>query len=150
MIRGGSLRGVLVDAPVVSLEAKYPDTILDYTVDIPDAIDREQDFIASVTAAASPSGDGELVLSGLSVADLGLTLTTSAGQPGRVYTIKFIVAMLNGRVFPFVVSQLVSPVLPTDQPQAVPSFEFGATIIWNFAQSLDFSDPRNSGYLAGF
>jgi hypothetical protein len=142
---GGSLRGVLIDAPIIVLPAKFPDAMLDYTIEIPAAIDPTVDFIASVALAVKPSGAGEMQISSLTVADDSLTYTASGGQPGRYHTLKFIVTMTDGRVFPFIGLQVITPVSPWDQAPRPPSWGFGAVLTWVFAPSLVFTQPRNTG-----
>lgn len=124
--------------------SKLPDAILDYTLDIGAAIDPAVDFIVSATAAVAPSGAGEMQPSNLRVAGACLTLTMTGGQPGRTYTVKFIVPMTDNRIFEFLVRQYVPPLLPEDLPQAIPDPGFGPPATWSFGPSLDFSQPRNS------
>jgi len=143
----GSMRGVMVDAPILPIDAKFPGTTLDFTINIPCAIDPAQDFIQSVSLACAPSGAGEMQISGLTVAGYALTFTASGGQPGRAYRLKCLGAMTNGRVFEFVAEQHITPELPDDQPQPAPSRGFGTPITWAFAPSLNFSLSRNSSLM---
>lgn len=141
---GGSLRGVLMDAPTISIAPKFPDAVLDFTLDIPFAIDPTEDFIASVTLEMRPSGTGEMTISNLTVANDSLTYTASGGQPGRAQRLKFIVTMTDGRIFPFIGEQKITPVDPTDQAQPIAGDVFGPPLTWVFAPGLNFTQPRNA------
>lgn len=138
-------RGVVDDAPLLAIPAKFPDAALDFTIDITASIDTSVDFIASASLVCAPSGAGEMQISNLSVAGDGVTYTASGGQPGRWYTLKLVVTMSDGRVFAFVGAQPVSPVLVTDQPPPTPpSVGFGTAIIWTYQPGLNFTLVRNS------
>jgi len=126
--------------------AKQQDASLSYSLDITAAVNPTEDFVFFVQASVAPSGAGELVLSGLELDELVLTLTTTAGQQGRIYTIKFDVTMGDGRLYTFLVYQGVPPGLrgyPTPPP---PTPGFSTPIVINApAPSLDFSKSVNSG-----
>jgi hypothetical protein len=119
---------------------------LDYSLDISAAVDPAQDFIFFAQASVAPSGLGELALSDLQMSELTLTLTTTGGQPGRIYTIKLDVTMGDGRVYEFLVYQGTPPGLrgfPTPPP---PTPGFSTPIQVNRpAPSLNFSKSTNSG-----
>ena len=141
---GGSLRGVVIDAPLLILPSKYPDAGLDYAIDITLAIDPAVDFVSSISVQVAPSGLGEMRISGLSLVGDVVTVIATGGQPGRHYRLKYIVAMTDGRVFAFVALQPVTPVLPWDQAQPIPSRGFGTAIVWTWTPTLNFSISRNS------
>jgi hypothetical protein len=140
----GATRGVGIDAEILLLAPKFPDGSLDYTIAIDCVIDPRVDLIASLTLACAPSGTGEMQISDLIVRGDTLAFTATGGQPGRRHTLKYVVTMTDGRVFPFVRRQNVTPVLPTDQAQAIPSQDFGAALTWTFRPSLNFTEPRNA------
>ena len=148
------MRGVITDAPIVPIPAKFPDAVLDFAVDIPDAIDPAIDFPASASLRCAPSGAGEMQISGLTVINNQLTYTASGGQPGRRYRLKFVVPMTDRRTFTWVGEQPITPVLSTDQAQPIPSPDFGTAIYWTFVPCMmDFTNIQNSGYaavIAGF
>jgi hypothetical protein len=121
---------------------------LDYSLDISCAINPEYDIISTVTAACAPSGAGEMQISNLQFAGDVLTLTTSGGQPGRIYTVMFIVTMFDGRVFEFLVYQGVPPGLPGYLVPVPPSPGFGQAITTVSYASFDFTNPLNSGYIS--
>jgi hypothetical protein len=52
--------------------------------------------IAQIEATITPSGTGELSISAVSVTGQTIDLTLNNGQPGRVYTINFVVTMSDG------------------------------------------------------
>lgn len=128
--------------------AKLPGAVLDYSLDIGAAIDPETDFIASVSLAVAPSGSGEMQPSNLTVSGLVITATMSGGQPTRVYSVRIIVTMTDGQAFEFLVEQGVRALLSTDVPQIAPVPGFGAPIVWTYLPSMDFTNLRNSAYLA--
>lgn len=125
----GSMRGQIDDAPIVPIYAKFPDTVREYTVTLPAWAEIGTELIASATLACAPSGSGEMQISGLTIENNELTYTASGGQPGRWYSLKFLVTMTDGTVFSFIGTQPVTPVLPTDQPtQVPPNAGFGTPI----------------------
>ena len=140
-------RGITVDVPVVMLPARYPDAALDYAVDISNAIDPLTDFPVSASVWVAPSGAGEMTIARFTVSGGELVIVPAGGQPGRTYTLKFEVTMIDGRVFPFIAGQRVTALLAADVPQTAPSPEFGSAVSWTFSPSLDFSNPLNTAWL---
>lgn len=130
-------------APIIPIEAKFVDAVLDFTIDLSCAIDPTVDFPASASLACAPSGAGEMAISALSVVDDAVTYTAAGGQPGRLYRLKLIVSMTDGRVFVFEGEQPVLGYLPSDRPQTNFTIGFGDAITWT-------APPRgNFLYLAG-
>jgi hypothetical protein len=127
---------------------KSQSATLDYSLDISSAIDPAVDIIQTVSAAIAPSGASEVGGSNLMVSDDAVTLTMSAGQPGRIYTVSFIVTMVDGRIFEFFVYQGVPPGLPGYPVVPPPNPGFGTPLIWVAAPGFDFRSPNNSGYIA--
>jgi hypothetical protein len=119
-----------------------------YALDISSQINLDADLIASASAVAAPSGSGELQTSDLIVSGDTLYLTTSAGQPSRVYSIQFTVTMTDGQIYVFIVYQGVPPGLPGYAIPVPPSPGFGTPVTWIWNASFDFSNPLNSGYIA--
>jgi hypothetical protein len=107
---------------------KFPGAILDWGLDISQAIDPGADFILSATVQVAPSGNGELSIDAFGVFGYVLSVTLSSGQPRRDYTLKFTVTMTDGRVFVFVATLCVIPVLPSDIPPLAPSNGFGPPV----------------------
>lgn len=103
----------------------------DYALDITAAIDPTTDIITEVSASIAPSGSGELVGANLLVSGDVLILTTSAGQPSRVYTIQFVVTMADGRVYDFFVYQGIPPGLPGYIIPPAPTPGFGTAVTWS-------------------
>lgn len=125
--------------------AKPQDASLDYALDITATIDPEEDHIIQVAASVAPSGAGELVLSNLAMVGDVLTLTTSGGAQGRVYVVKFLVTMANGRVYTFFVYQGVPPGLPGFPTPLAPTPGYSTPIVINRpVPRLDFSQAINS------
>ncbi|HEY8685970.1 MAG TPA: hypothetical protein VIO57_10230 [Chloroflexota bacterium] len=138
-------RGVVDNAPMLPILAKFPDATLDFTIDITAAIDTTVDFIASASLVCAPSGTGEMQISNLQVAGDSVTYTAAGGQPGRWYTLKLLVTMSDARVYTFLGTQPITPVLPTDQPSPTPpSAGFGSAITWAYLPSLVFTQVRNT------
>lgn len=115
---------------------KYPYSVLDYTLDITSSVDVINDVIASVACSIAPSGLSELIATDLQFSTpivvgqkkMFLTVTLSGGQPGRIYRIRFIVTMTDGRIFEFIVMQELVPELPAQFPTTPPSRGFGTPI----------------------
>lgn len=142
------LYGIPFEAPIVPLESRFVGSSLDWTLTIPCAIDPAVDFIQSASLTVAPSGTGELVIANLTISGDEMTWTASGGQPGRLYTFKALVTMTNDRVFEFGMAQLTTRLLVTDAAQPIPSAGFGAPIVWTYLPSMDFTNLRNSAYLA--
>jgi len=121
---------------------------LDYALDISSAIDPAVDIIQTVSTAIAPSGTGEMIGSNLMVNEDLLILTTSAGQPGRIYTTNFTVTMIDGRIFNFPVYQGVPPGLGGYPPMPPPNPGYGPVLTWVAPPGFDFRNPNNSGYIA--
>lgn len=138
-----------VDAPIVPVGPKWPDTAFDFTVLVPSGFDPTVDFIASVTLACAPSGAGEMQVSNFTAVRGGLSYTATGGQPGRVYRLKFSIALIGGGVFSFLAVQSVSSPLRGDQAQAAPSPGFGTPITADLGTLVNNGGVINSDY-AGF
>ena len=106
---------------------------LDYTFDISTAIAVGSDIVSNLSVQIAPSGAGEMVASNLSVNGTLATITVTGGQPTRIYTILFAATMTDGRVYYFVVNQMVAAVFVTDQAPAPPSTGYGSTMTWTYA-----------------
>jgi hypothetical protein len=87
--------------------------------------------LQSLTAAAAPSGTGELVLVALSVTGSVLTLDLTGGQPTRTYTVLFTATLRDGETLQWLVRQNVNAVLPTDAAADPPSWGFGSAVTWS-------------------
>ena len=116
--------------------AKYIQEKLDFQLDISGSIDLNSDRIATVTASAAPSGDGELAISGLKANNNVISLVTAIGQPSRVYTIKFVARMTDARVYEFIVHQAI-PLELDGYPIPLPPFPgFGPELVFTAQQGV--------------
>lgn len=116
--------------------AKYKGETRDFSLDISHAIDPNADRFETVTAACAPSGDGELVLSNLFAVGFVITLTTSVGQPTRIYDILLTITMTNNRIYEFLVNQAIPQAGPSFQVPMSPNPGFGPAIIWTADQGV--------------
>lgn len=125
---------------------ELPEGSLDYSLDITDSIDPAVDFVQSATVAVAPSGTGELIASGFVISTpmidglqhTILTVTLTGGQPRRKYITKFLVTMVDGRVFPFLVYLIIPSVLEGRLLTVPPSADFSSPISSTFTP-----DPAN-------
>jgi hypothetical protein len=137
----GSLRGVPVLRDPIWLRPKLPAEIVAYQVAI---VPSDAAVLANLSAAAAPSGTGELAVEAVQFGGGNATLTLAAGQPSRFYTILLTANRADGLVSDYVLNMTMGAVLPTDQAGAPPSAGFGAAATWTYTPSLNFSVPRNS------
>jgi hypothetical protein len=145
----GSLRGVIVDQEPVVLRPKLPSAVMASTISLVDVISPAGAYPVSATIACAPSGSGEMTISGFAVEEGdSFVVTTSGGQPGRVYTLLFNGVMSDGQTLALVLTQQVTPVRDWDQATEPPSWGFGTAQSWDFLPTLDFSNLANSGYIA--
>lgn len=120
---------------------------LTYALDISAEINTETDVIQTVEAMIAPSGAGEEQGANLDVSGDVLTLTLSAGQPTRIYTILFTVTMVDANVYQFLVYQGIPPGLPGYPVQPPPNPGYGTALTWVAPPGFDFRNPNNSGYI---
>ena len=120
--------GTVTQAEPVWIGPKRVRENLDYTVDISNDVDTTYDTITGVTGQVAPSGSGELTLTQITVVGFLITVFLSGGQPSRTYTIPLVVTMSNNRVYEFERKVTITPDLPTDQPQLVPSAGYGSIV----------------------
>lgn len=108
-----------------------PGTNRVYSFDLDDAA-QVDDAPAIAAFAISPSGDGELQATDLSVVGYQLLVQLTGGQPGREYHTAVTVTGLSGRIYQYEISILVSDSLliapPCAPPPPVPGF--GTVISW--------------------
>ena len=110
-----------------------PGADLDYT-DALDAVQAQGDSVAVASLAIEPSGTGERQAIDLSINGYTLTAQFTGGVPGRVYRNQITITGVSGRVWQWVISQVVStaaalpPVCPVP-PALVPGF--GTAITWS-------------------
>jgi len=121
---------------------------LNYALDISCAINIEYDIISQVSASCAPSGAGEMTISDLQFQGDILTITTSGGQPGRIYSVMFVVTMYDGSIYDFLVYQGIPPGLPGFPVPVAPNPGFGPSIVSAAYASFDFTNVLNSGYIA--
>ena len=123
----GSLRGVPVGTQPIWLPQKFPAAVslCRYEISPLDA-----QLLTGLSLAAAPSGTGELAISALAYGSGVVTFKTSAGQPGRTYSLMLSATRSDGVAGAYLLNLRVDPVLPTDQAQAVPSAGFGTALTW--------------------
>lgn len=110
---------------------KEPNETLDYQIDATTQIAATQDTITGVTAAVSPSGPGEMVITQIAVAGSFVTIWLSGGFPARVYYVNVQVAAGSGRTHQFPIIVPISPELAI-YPVAPPKNpSFGAPSVWS-------------------
>ena len=129
--------------------AKYKGESRDFSLDISRSIDSKSDVFKMVTVACAPSGDGELVLSNLFAVGAIITLTTSVGQPTRIYDILLTITMTNNRIYEFLVNQAIPQSEPSFQVPMSPNPGFGPEIVWTADQDM-VAVYGQSEYNAGF
>lgn len=120
--------------------SELPEGALDYSLDITDSIDPAVDFVLSANVSVAPSGLGEIVPSNFVISTpmingiqhTILTVTLTGGRPLRRYITKFLVTMLDGRVFPFLVYMRVLPELAGQVLTIPPAAGFGTPIVASF------------------
>ena len=116
---------------------KLPAASLDYSLDISCAVDPSTDIISFVEAACAPSGSAsELQISDLTVSGTILTLNCASGVPTRVYTISFLVSMVDGRTYEFLVYQGIPPGLPGYSVPYPLSPTYGTAITWSMNDEM--------------
>ena len=110
-----------------------PGADLDYT-DTLDAIEAQGDAVATASMAIEPSGTGERQPIDLAINGYLLTAQFTGGVPGRVYRNQITITGISGRVWQWVISQMVSPAaaLPPLYPlPPAPTPGFGTPITWS-------------------
>lgn len=110
-----------------------PGADLDYT-DFLYAVQAQGDTVATASLAIEPSGTGERTVIDLSVDGYTVTAQFTGGVPGRVYRNQITIAGVSGRVWQWVIQQMVSaaaalpPCYPLP-PASTPGF--GTPITWS-------------------
>lgn len=126
---GAASVGRADNRPVV-LRAKYPDEALDYSVPIAALVEPSEDVMVTLAVTCAPSGDGELTLADLVVDEAAIWVKLSGGQPGRIYSVRYVATLETGAAREIVANLTVTRVLPTDQPQVAPDTGFGPPLTW--------------------
>ena len=121
---------------------------LNYSLNISPVLTPGVDFISSVSVACSPSGSGEMVISNPIVTNTVLTLTTTGGVPGRVYTIEWTVICSDGLVYAFIVYQGVPPI-PGYLIPVAPVPTFGTPVVPDLGMLFNNGGVLNTTY-SGF
>lgn len=108
------------------------------------------DAIVYVGISAKPSGDGELMVSRISVAGTIITFWLSGGQPGRLYTVHVEGKTAQARDFSEAVLISVGLALSSGPVPSPPSAGFGDPVVWTAAipMGLDFSRPLSVSTVA--
>ena len=125
------------DSRPAVLMAKFPDEAFTYSLSLSGVIADGQ-TVDKLAISTAPSGDDELTLDGLSCDGANAVVKISAGQPGRIYSLKCAATMNNGEVREVRATLTVSRVLLTDQPAVADSDDFGQPTLWP-------ADPARSG-----
>ena len=110
-----------------------PGADLDYT-DFLYAVQAQGDTVATATLAIEPSGTGERQAIDFGINGYELTAQFTGGVPGRVYRNQITITGVSGRVWQWVISQIVSPsaALPPVYPlPPAPAPGFGTAITWS-------------------
>lgn len=108
-----------------------PSSNLDYSIDITALLTDVADSIFTVSAAASPSGTGELALTDLSVNGNTITLEMHGGVAGRNYLVALTVTTAAGRIFELLVGLGVNRLLASYPLPPAPVAGFGVPITWS-------------------
>jgi hypothetical protein len=111
--------------------AKFPDDMVDCPLPLDATALTGDGPITAVSVAAAPSGVDELTLTAPTVDTNAVWVTLAGGQPGRIYTLKYLATLASGQVREIVASITVARVQVTDQPTAPASNGFGATVTWS-------------------
>lgn len=109
-------------------QAKQPDDSLSYTLNLTDVLGGAS--LTGASAAAKPSGAGELSLDSISAASGEISVTASGGVAGRNYLVKVTGTTSAGSVFEFIPQLPVDPTLAVYPPSDPPSDDFGPAITW--------------------
>ena len=110
-----------------------PGSDLDFT-DILGAVQTQGDSVATAALAIEPSGTGERHAIDLSIDGYVLTAQFTGGVPGRVYRNQITITGVSGRIWQWVISQMISPTaaLPPVYPvPPAPVPGFGTPITWS-------------------
>lgn len=103
--------------------------------------------LSAISVVASPSGSGELSLNTISIGAGSVWVGISGGQPTRVYQIMFTATISDGSIVQWIVKQGITLYQPWNKPQIAPVPGFGDPLVWGAGNSLDFSNPLNSGFI---
>jgi len=93
------------------LPSKLSEASQTFFIDVNEIFGIDQRSIDNLAVSSAPSGNGELILSGLGFNGSLIELTTNKGVETRVYTIKFIANMSDGQILEFDAFQAIPLIL---------------------------------------
>lgn len=139
-----SAYGVLMAAPTLRWPPKHVAELLDYSLDVSDALEDVQDYLVNVSWSVNPSGSGELSPTSVAVSGNLITGLMSGGILGTDYRVKILAVTYGGRLFEWRLAVRVG----SSQRLTPSSGIFGTPVTWTFQAGFDLTSPLNNPYAA--